>query len=69
LLHKASVREGENTSNVDSVFVAGRALKRHGELVDVDLRRTLAQLDESRNAILSKGGLLPEWAAEPATAA
>jgi 5-methylthioadenosine/S-adenosylhomocysteine deaminase len=51
------------------VFVAGRALKRHGELVDVDLRRTLAQLDESRNAILSKGGLLPEWAAEPATAA
>jgi 5-methylthioadenosine/S-adenosylhomocysteine deaminase len=58
-----------DTSNVDSVFVAGRAVKRGGELLDVDLERTFAQLDESRNAILSKGGLLPEWAAEPAAAA
>ena len=58
-----------DTSNVDSVFVAGRAVKRGGELLDVDLERTFARLDESRNAILSKGGLLPEWAAEPAAAA
>ncbi len=57
-----------DTSNVDTVFVAGRAVKRGGELVDVDLDRTFAQLDESRNAILSKGGLLPEWAGEPAEA-
>jgi 5-methylthioadenosine/S-adenosylhomocysteine deaminase len=58
-----------DTSNVDSVFVAGQAVKRGGELVDVDLGRTLTRLDESRDAILSKGGLLPEWAAEPAAAA
>ena len=57
-----------DTSNVDTVFVAGRAVKRGGELLDVDLDRTLEQLDESRNAILSKGGLLPEWAAEHAEA-
>jgi 5-methylthioadenosine/S-adenosylhomocysteine deaminase len=58
-----------DTSNVDSVFVAGQAVKRGGELVDVDLGRTFARLDESRDAILSKGGLLPGWAAEPAAAA
>jgi 5-methylthioadenosine/S-adenosylhomocysteine deaminase len=57
-----------DTSNVDSVFVAGRAVKRDGKLLDVDLGRTCAQLDESRNAILGKGGLLPEWAEEPAGA-
>jgi cytosine/adenosine deaminase-related metal-dependent hydrolase len=57
-----------DTSNVDSVFVAGRAVKRHGDLVDVDLKKTLEQLDESRNHILGAGGLLPAWAAEPAAA-
>jgi cytosine/adenosine deaminase-related metal-dependent hydrolase len=30
---------GMDTSNVDSVFVAGKALKRDGELVGVDLNR------------------------------
>ena len=37
-----------DTSNVDTVFVAGKAVKRGGELVDVDLDRTFAQLDESQ---------------------
>ncbi len=58
-----------DTSNVDSVFVAGRAVKRGGQLLDVDLERTFAQLDEGRNAILSKGGLLPEWADRTSAAA
>jgi cytosine/adenosine deaminase-related metal-dependent hydrolase len=58
-----------DTSNVDSVFVAGRAVKRNGELVDVDLDDVLRKLDESRNHILSRGELLPSWAAEPVTAA
>jgi hypothetical protein len=44
------------------VFVAGRAVKRGGELVDVDLDGVFRKLDESRNHILSGGGLLPEWA-------
>jgi cytosine/adenosine deaminase-related metal-dependent hydrolase len=57
-----------DTSNVDSVFVAGRAVKRHGKLVDVDLDRVFGKLDESRNHILGGGGLLPDWAAEPAAA-
>ena len=58
-----------DTSNVDSVFVAGRAVKRNGQLVDVDLDRVFGKLDESRNHILSEGELLPDWAAEPVAAA
>ena len=58
-----------DTSNVDSVFVAGKAVKRNGQLVGHDLDGVLRKLDESRNHILGEGGLLPDWAAEPATAA
>jgi len=57
-----------DTSNVDSVFVAGRAVKRNGTLVDADLGKTFQKLDESRNHILGEGELLPEWAAAPAAA-
>src|SRR5919109_2571175 len=53
-----------DTSNIDSVFVAGRALKRNGVLVGVDLDDVFRKLDESRNHILSRGELLPGWAAE-----
>jgi 5-methylthioadenosine/S-adenosylhomocysteine deaminase len=55
-----------DTSNVDSVFVAGRALKRDGKLVDVDVKAVIRKLEESRNHILSQGGLLPDWCAEHA---
>jgi 5-methylthioadenosine/S-adenosylhomocysteine deaminase len=57
-----------DTSNVDSVFVAGRAVKRDGRLVDADLEKTFQKLDESRNHILSEGELLPDWASEPMAA-
>jgi cytosine/adenosine deaminase-related metal-dependent hydrolase len=53
-----------DTSNVDSVFVAGRAVKRDGKLLDVNLDTVFQKLDESRNHILSRGGLLPDWAAQ-----
>jgi 5-methylthioadenosine/S-adenosylhomocysteine deaminase len=57
-----------DTSNVDSVFVAGRAVKRNGRLVDADLEQVFQKLDESRNHILSGGALLPDWAAKPMAA-
>ena len=57
-----------DTSNVDSVFVAGNAVKRDGKLVDVDVKSVIRKLEESRNHILSQGGLLPDWCAEPAAA-
>src|SRR4249919_635475 len=57
-----------DTSNVDSVFVAGNAVKRNGELVGADLDKVFRTLDESRNHILGAGELLPDWAAESAAA-
>jgi len=58
-----------DTSNVDSVFVAGRALKRNGELVGIDVKAVIRKLEESRDHILSQGGLLPDWCAEEPAAA
>ena len=57
-----------DTSNIDSVFVAGRAVKRNGELVGIDVKSVIRRLEESRNHILSQGGLLPDWCEEPAAA-
>jgi 5-methylthioadenosine/S-adenosylhomocysteine deaminase len=54
-----------DTSNVDSVFVAGRAVKRGGKLLDVDLDAVFGKLEHSRNHILSRGERLPEWASAP----
>ena len=57
-----------DTSNVDTVFVAGRAVKRNGRLVDASLDDVIGKLEESRNHILSRGELLPDWASEPLAA-
>jgi 5-methylthioadenosine/S-adenosylhomocysteine deaminase len=57
-----------DTSNVDSVFVAGKAVKRNGGLVGHDLDRVFDLLDQSRDYLLGKAGMLPAWVAAPATA-
>jgi cytosine/adenosine deaminase-related metal-dependent hydrolase len=57
-----------DTSNVDSVFVAGKAVKRNGELVGHDLKHVFAQLEESRDYLLTNAGMLPDWATTPALA-
>jgi cytosine/adenosine deaminase-related metal-dependent hydrolase len=44
-------------ANIDSVMVAGRWKKRHGELLDVDLRPKLAALHESGTRIVQALGL------------
>jgi cytosine/adenosine deaminase-related metal-dependent hydrolase len=64
----ATIVTFSDTSNVDSVFVAGRPRKLHGQLVDVELETVFRKLEESRNHILSRGGLLPDWASEPMAA-
>jgi cytosine/adenosine deaminase-related metal-dependent hydrolase len=52
---------GMDTSNVDSVFVAGKALKRDGQLVGVDLNRIRTMAYESRDYVVAKSGFkLPE---------
>ena len=64
----ATVVVSADTSNVDSVFVAGKAVKRNGELVGVDLRRAFTMVEESRDYLLGKAGLLPEWLASQGAA-
>jgi hypothetical protein len=50
-----------DTSNVDSVFVAGNALKRNGKLLNVDLDHLRRRAYESRDYIIAKSGfMLPE---------
>jgi cytosine/adenosine deaminase-related metal-dependent hydrolase len=53
---------GMDTSNVDTVFVAGKALKRNGELVGVDLNNVRKMAYESRDYVVSKSGFkFPEF--------
>ena len=51
-----------NTGNVDSVFVAGKAVKRHGKLVNVDVEKVRKTALSSRDYVFSTWGL-PEGAA------
>jgi 5-methylthioadenosine/S-adenosylhomocysteine deaminase len=48
---------GMDTSNVDSVFVAGRALKWRGQLVGVDVQRLLGKLSEVHQALMERAGV------------
>jgi hypothetical protein len=45
-----------DTSNVDSVFVAGKARKLGGRLVGVDLARIQRLAEESRDYVVSRAG-------------
>jgi 5-methylthioadenosine/S-adenosylhomocysteine deaminase len=47
---------GMDTSNVDSVFVAGKALKRNGQLLNVELNTVKGMAYESRDYVISKSG-------------
>lgn len=52
---------GMDTSNVDSVFVAGKALKRNGKLLNVDLDNLRKMAYQSRDYVLAQSGFrLPE---------
>ena len=45
-----------DTPNVDTVFVAGKAVKRNGELVGHDLGRAFGLLEQSRWRLPPHGG-------------
>jgi cytosine/adenosine deaminase-related metal-dependent hydrolase len=52
---------GMDTSNVDSVFVAGKALKRNGRLLYVDLDDLRKKAYQSRDYVIAQSGFkLPE---------
>lgn len=52
----SAVTWGMDTSNVDSVFVAGKALKRDGKLLNVDLNRLMQKAYESRDYVVTTSG-------------
>lgn len=45
---------GMDTSNVDSVFIAGRAVKRNGRLVGVDVEHLKRKAENARDALLRR---------------
>lgn len=47
---------GMDTANVKHVFIAGKLMKWHGALVDVDLNRIRQKVKQSRDYIRSKAG-------------
>jgi cytosine/adenosine deaminase-related metal-dependent hydrolase len=57
-LNKAygSVVLGMDTSNVDTVFIAGKMVKQNGQLVGVDMARINRLARESRDFVLAKAG-------------
>jgi cytosine/adenosine deaminase-related metal-dependent hydrolase len=57
----SAVTWGMDTSNVDSVFVAGKALKRNGNLLNVNLDDLREKAYQSRDYVISQSGFkLPE---------
>jgi cytosine/adenosine deaminase-related metal-dependent hydrolase len=50
------VVRGMDSSNVDSVFIAGQARKRRGQLVDVDVERVKRLAYQSRDYVVQKSG-------------
>ena len=50
-----------DTSNVDTVFIAGRIVKQNGQLLRVDMPRLLDRLNGARDHLLSNAGVIPKW--------
>ena len=52
-----AIVELAHAGNVDSVFVNGRARKRHGRLLDVDVPRLRERVDAARDALFQRAGV------------
>ncbi len=51
-----AVVAGMDTGNVDTVLIAGRVMKRHGELQHVDWPAVRRTAEESRDRVIAKSG-------------
>ncbi len=60
----ATVVTAADTSNVDTVLVGGTVVKRNGRLVGVDLARLTDLVNRSRDRVLAKAGVTPDWLSE-----
>lgn len=54
-----AVVTGMDTGNVDTVVIAGRVMKRHGELLHVDWPAVRRRTAESRDFVVAKSGFKP----------
>jgi 5-methylthioadenosine/S-adenosylhomocysteine deaminase len=52
-----AVVEFANTGNVDSIFVAGKARKRHGRMLDLDFAAFRRKVDTHRDALFARAGV------------
>jgi 5-methylthioadenosine/S-adenosylhomocysteine deaminase len=52
-----AVVHAAGTHNVDSVYVAGRPVKRHGSFVDIDVRSVIASATASHDYLLGAAGV------------
>lgn len=51
------IAEGAHVGNVDTVFVAGKAVKRQGKLIGVDVKAVRRKVDASRDSLFKKAGV------------
>jgi hypothetical protein len=47
--------------NVDSVMVDGKFVKKHGEMLSVDVDTVLKKAVESRDSLLERAGVSPDY--------
>ena len=52
-----AVVEFANAGNVDSIFVAGKARKRNGKLLDLDFASFRKQVDAARDGLFARAGV------------
>ncbi len=64
-----AVVECANVGNIDTVFVQGRIVKRHGKLVDVDLRALRKMMDKQRDSLFQRAKVPTDgtWPAGPSS--
>jgi cytosine/adenosine deaminase-related metal-dependent hydrolase len=63
----SAVVEFSHIGNIDSVFVAGRPMKRHGKLVGVDFPAFRRRVDAARDALFERAGAPTDgsWIVKP----
>lgn len=63
------VVEDAHVGNIDSVYVRGRAVKRHGKLVDVDIRALRRRMEASVDGLFDRAGVKRDgnWLPKPYT--
>ncbi len=65
----AVVVEDAHVGNIDSVFVKGRAVKRHGKLVNVDIRALRRRMETTVDGLFARAGVPrgQNWLPKPYT--